>query len=86
MNEAAAREVILVQAFETAQPVPTHWSEEDRAWATRIALDDAGAGGPEMFIARRARHAMQRLGPREPAAASWLARRLWRGIGSCGRC
>jgi hypothetical protein len=78
MNEAAAREVILVQAFETAQPVPTRWSEEDRAWATRVALDDAGPGGPEAFIARRAHHAMQRLGPREPAAASWLARRLWR--------
>lgn len=79
MNEAAAREVILVQAFETAQPVPTGWSEEDRAWATRVALDDAGPGGPEAFIARRAHHAMQRLGPREPAAANWLARRLWRG-------
>jgi len=79
MNEAAAREVVLVQAFETAQPVPTSWSEEDRAWATRLALDDAAAqGAEEAFLARRAHHAMQRLGPREPAVAAWLARRLWR--------
>ena len=78
MNEAAARQVVLVQAFETAQPVPPSWSEEDRAWATRVALDDAGPGGAEAFIARRAQHAMQRLAPREPAAATWLAQRLWR--------
>ena len=79
MNEAAAREVVLVQAFETAHPVPPSWSEDDRAWATRVALQDTGADDPEAFIARRAHHALQRLGPREPAAASWLARRLWRG-------
>ncbi len=78
MNEAAAREVVLVQAFETAQPPPASWSEEDRAWATRLALADAGPGGAEAFVARRAHHAMQRLGPREAAATAWLARRLWR--------
>lgn len=78
MNEAAAREVVLVQAFESAHPLPPSWSDDDRAWATRLALDDAGAGDADAFIARRAHHAMQRLGPREPAAAAWLARRLWR--------
>ena len=78
MNETAARGVLLVQAFETAQPVPPSWGDEDRAWATRLALQDAGSGDTEAFIARRAHHALQRLGPREPAAAGWLARRLWR--------
>jgi hypothetical protein len=77
MNETAAREVVLVQAFETAQPTPPSWSEEDRGWATRAALDDAGPGGAPAFIARRAHHALQRLGPREPAVTAWLARRLW---------
>ena len=78
MNETAAREVVLVQAFETAQPAPPSWSEDDRGWATRAALDDAGPGGAPAFIARRAHHALQRLGPREPALTAWLARRLWR--------
>ena len=78
MNETAARGVLLVQAFETAQPVPPSWGDEDRAWATRLALQDAGSGDTEAFIARRAHHALQRLGPREPAATAWLARRLWR--------
>ncbi|HEY4068739.1 MAG TPA: DUF2868 domain-containing protein, partial [Burkholderiaceae bacterium] len=78
MKEAAAREVVLVQAFETAHPVPPNWGDDDRAWATRLALDDAGPGGVEAFIARRAHHALQRLGAREPSAAKWLARRLWR--------
>ena len=78
MNEGAAREVVLVQAFETAHPLPPSWSEEDRAWATRLALEEAGPGGAQAFIVRRAHHALQRLGPREPAAAAWLARRLWR--------
>lgn len=77
MNEARARAVTLLQAFETAQPPSPNWDDGDRAWATRLALQDAPAGA-EDFIARRAHHAMQRLAPREPAAAAWLARRLWR--------
>ncbi|MDE2297313.1 MAG: hypothetical protein KGK18_04040, partial [Burkholderiales bacterium] len=78
MNEAAAREVLLVQAFETVQPASPNWGDEDRAWATRLALLDGVAhADAEAFIAVRARHAVQRLAPREPAAAKWLARRLW---------
>jgi hypothetical protein len=76
MNEDSARAVTLLQAFETAQPPSPNWRDDDRAWATRLALQD-GPADADGFIARRAQHAMQRLAPREPAASKWLARRLW---------
>ena len=76
MNEARAREVLMLQAFETVQPAGPCWTEEDCAWATRLALQDGAADSAEGFIVRRARHAMQRLLPREPAAAKWHARHL----------
>ena len=69
----------MLQAFETVQPAGPCWTDEDRAWATRLAVQDGAAGSAEAFIARRAQHAMQRLLPREPAAAKWHARRLWKG-------
>ena len=76
MNEDSARRVTLLQAFETAQPPSPNWGDDDRAWATRLALQD-GAANADAFITGRARHAMQRLMPREPEASKWLARRLW---------
>jgi len=84
MNEVVAREVLMLQAFETAQPAAPSWGDDDRAWATQHALQDDAVGASadteafEAFIAARARHAMQRLAPREPLAAGALARRLWR--------
>ena len=79
MNEAAARQVTLVEAYESAQPASPSWSEDDRAWADRVAIEATGvAAAPDDFMAQRAGHAMQRLAPREPAAARWLARPLWR--------
>ena len=76
MNEDSARQVILLQAFETAQPASPNWTDDDRAWASRLALQEGSDCAPT-FIARRAQHAMRRLLPREPGAAKWLARRLW---------
>ncbi len=76
MNEAAAREVLMLQAFETAHPASPNWSDDDRAWATRLALQEGSVNAPT-FITHRAQHAMQRLAPREPGAAKWLALRLW---------
>jgi Protein of unknown function (DUF2868) len=81
MNEAAAREVLLLQAFESVSPTSPSWSDEDRTWATQLTLKDGAAkADAQWFIATRAHHAMQRLAPREPAAARWLGRRLWRPV------
>ena len=88
MNEACAREVSLLEAFETAQPASPNWSDDDRLWASRVALHDTTAAtAADDFIAHRARHALQRLGPREPASARALARRArgvwrWRWVGA----
>ncbi|MEO7007993.1 MAG: DUF2868 domain-containing protein [Caldimonas sp.] len=78
MNEHSAREATLLEAFETAQPASASWADEDRAWADRVALEAAGAEvAPDDFVAQRARHALQRLAPRERFAAQWLAQPLW---------
>lgn len=79
MNEERARAVTLLQAFETARPASLNWNDDDRAWATRLAQDDLPADAAhELFVTRRATHALQRLTPREPAVARWLSQRLWR--------
>ena len=79
MNEASAREVLLLQAFETTVPASPSWDDEDRAWATRLALEGGGAQvGAEAFVALRAHHAMQRLLPREAGLATWMKRRAGR--------
>ena len=79
MNEASAREVLLLQAFETTVPASPSWGDEDRAWATRLALESGGAQlGAEGFVALRAHHAMQRLLPREAGLATWMKRRAGR--------
>ena len=83
MNERQARDVTWLEAFETAQPAAPSWSEDDRAWADRVALEafshntthDASA---DAFIAGRASHALQRLGPREPALARGAGQLAWR--------
>jgi len=78
MNEANARDVTLLQAFETAQPASSTWSADDRGWADRVALEAAVSGtAPDEFIVQRARHALQRLAPRERLAARWLAQPVW---------
>jgi hypothetical protein len=79
MNEASARQVVLLQAFETASDVGSRWGAQDSAWASRAALESVSADEPaDRFIAERAAHAMQRLAPRDPAVAGSLRRRVWR--------
>lgn len=80
LDETDARRVLLLQCVESAPPSPL-WSDEDRHWAGRAATqifgDDVSRG---RWIVERARLALQRLAPRDPAlsrvldsAPSWTA-------------
>lgn len=77
MNEAAARRVVLLQAFDAADsPL---WTREDAAWATQLALRSLPHDAPlERLLAERARHALQRLEPRDRGVRRWVARTGWR--------
>ena len=75
MNERQAREVTLLEAFESVRPPASSWGDDDRAWADRVAIEAAGGElRPADFVALRAGHALQRLGAREPRLVGWLAR------------
>jgi len=79
MNEGGAREVLLVRAIETAGDSGAMWSDEDRAWATRAALEVAGTdAAPDAFVARRASLALERLRSRYPVLARALHAVTWR--------
>ena len=55
------------------------WSDEDRAWATRAALEVAGTdAAPDAFVARRASLALERLRSRYPVLARALHAVTWR--------
>jgi hypothetical protein len=78
LDEDGARRVVLVRAVE-AQPGNPLWTADDADWATRQALGSAGGdGSASHFIGERAHLALQRLLPRDAAAARWLAWRSWR--------
>ena len=77
MTEDQARQVMLLQAQESAGDAP-QWQLEDRRWATRQAVATVGEqAAPETFVVARAALALQRLLPRDPAAQRWLGRRAW---------
>jgi hypothetical protein len=79
LTEAAARRVLLVQAFETDPADNPQWTPEDRAWATRLARETTPAGAaPGRFLDERSQHALQRLAPRDAGVVRALAQRAWR--------
>ncbi len=79
MNEAAAREIVLVRAVESSEASRAVWSDEDRAWAGRAAAEVVGAGAPpERYIARRAALAIERLSGAYPAIRRALRAATWR--------
>ncbi len=79
LSEAAARRVLMLQAFETAGADSPLWTPEDRAWATRLARETgATASAPAQALDQRARHALERLGPRDANVTRRLGLRMWR--------
>ncbi len=77
--EDAARRVLLVQAFDTGPADNPLWTADDARWATRLARQTTPQGAaPQDFLDERARHALQRLVPRDKSLPRLLARRLWR--------
>jgi len=83
MNEAAAREVVLIRAVETTDTSRAIWTDADRAWAGRAAAEVVGAAAPaEVFLARRAALAVERLSVHHPSLARVLRAFAWRpGVG-----
>lgn len=78
-DEAAARRVLLLQAFETGSAADPLWTGEDARWATRVARETVPAdAGALRFLDERAQHALQRLQPRDAGLRRLLARRGWR--------
>jgi hypothetical protein len=79
MNEAAAREVVLMRAVESTEAGRAVWTDEDRSWASRAAAEVEGAGAPpERFIARRASLAIERLSGEYAAVKRALRAATWR--------
>lgn len=77
MNESAARQVLLVRAYETTPGAG--WSDEDRAWASRAAAEVEGADAPlDRFVARRAALAVERLAQRDRNVGRALRALAWR--------
>lgn len=80
MNETAARQVLLLRAFETTPN--SGWSDEDRAWASRAAAEVEGADAPlDRFVARRAALAIERLSQRDRNVERALRALAWRPWG-----
>lgn len=79
MNESAAREVLLVRAVESADQARVVFNDTDRAWAGRAAAEVVGTAAPaDVFLARRAALAVERLGERHPALPRLLRAFGWR--------
>jgi len=81
MNEAAASQVLLLRAYESTGF--DGWSDDDRAWASRSALQSVGEGAAaDTFLAARAQAALTRLAPRDPLLARWQPVASWQGAWS----
>ncbi len=83
-DENVALDVTAVRAVESADRARTLWTDDDRAWASRVAAEMVGEGAaPEAFLAARARLALERIGkrfkalPRSVRALRW---RPWVGV------
>jgi hypothetical protein len=75
--ETTARQVLMLRAFESAAPDSPLWTAEDRGWATRLTRTTLEpTATPEQFVIERARHAVERLAPRDARVARALTARV----------
>ena len=81
MNEREARDVSLVRAIETTDVERALWSDADRAAASRLAAETAGAGASvDRFLAERAAQVLKRIAKRHPKVQTLVrtkAKRAW---------
>ncbi len=79
MNEAEARQTLLVRAYEREPAATSSWSESDRAWATQAAAEVEGEqAAADAFLARRSALAIERLGSRDKHVQRLLRAITWR--------
>ncbi|MBE7523755.1 MAG: DUF2868 domain-containing protein [Burkholderiales bacterium] len=79
MDESAAMKVVAVRAVETVDAARKHWTDADRAWASRAAAETVGAdASPDAFLARRAALAIERIAGRGAALPRALRSLEWR--------
>jgi len=78
MNETAARELLLLRAYETSGFAG--WGDADREAAGRAALQAVGEGASgEDYLAARAQAGLQRLAAQDPLLPRWQALQHRRG-------
>jgi hypothetical protein len=84
LDESATLDIVAIRAVESAARGKDFWTDADRAWASRVASETVGEGGaPEIFLATRARLALERIGERHralPRAVRALHWRPWVGV------
>jgi hypothetical protein len=82
LHERAAREVLLLRAYESqnTDAQESHvWTRADSDWANRVATESVGpSGSAQAFIEARAHAAMQRLAPRDEGVRRALQAPAWR--------
>jgi hypothetical protein len=78
MFETDALEISAVRALETQDAERRLWSDAERSWASRSAAEAVGEqAAADVFLARRARLVVERLGERYPALPSTLRGTGW---------
>jgi hypothetical protein len=79
MDESAALDVTAARAVETGDRDRLLWTDIDREWASRAAAEVVGEGAaPEVYLTRRARLVLERIGPRQHAVTRSVRALRWR--------
>jgi hypothetical protein len=81
IDENAALDITAVRAIEGADRARTFWTDEDRAWASRVAAEIVGErASPEAYLSARARVALERVGERAKTFPRAVRTLRWRPV------